>query len=130
MKKKIRTTEMNNVSLSQSLHDFEIVSIETNRKNRCVIIGLIDYSANKSLRLILNGVKIIYCAGLSMQNVILDAQIFIKQEKSEYYEFCREKLGLNDSFFEENPNLAVLYLEPSVGLELACIFSEIKLNNY
>ncbi len=118
---------MNNILSNHSLHDCEVVSISTDRRKRHVVINLIDHTGTKNIRMTLDGVHKMYCTGLSMQNVILDAQIFMKKEKSEYYDFCQETLGLSNNFFEEHPNLAVLYLEPSVGLELACIFSEISI---
>jgi hypothetical protein len=116
------------------LHDWEIKGILTDHHTQSVIIQLQFVKTNERVEtanLILKGVSHFHACEMMLQNVILDALVFETAVESNYFAYCKKVLHITNNFFNENNKVKILYLEPSVGVELACSFTEIEfqLNN-
>lgn len=110
------------------LHDWEVVGIEINKKlTDEIYLKLENLELQKKITLILRGVTKFYASDMMVQNVILDVMLYTENEESSYFKFCREKLALNSNFFNENPDKKILYIEPSVGVEVASVIESFEI---
>ena len=73
---------------------------------------------NKRATVKIDGVKRFHASGMMMQNVILDALIFESEVSCNYLDHCKKLLNLHTDTFDNNT--LVFYIEPSVGIEIAC----------
>ena len=108
------------------LHDWEIFGISINRFNKTaeIILHFPDKGSDAILRL--EGVQKFFLSGLMIQNVILDVLIFEKASNSDYFMRSCQLLRIKPSDFEQEVEQKILYVEPTVGAELACCFSHFK----
>jgi len=109
-----------------NLHDWEIKAIITDYDEQLVIIQLQFLEANGNLTL--KGVSHFHASNMMLQNVILDVLIFETAIKSNYFDYCKNVLHIGNDFFNKNKNIKILYIEPSVGVELVCSFIDIEFN--
>ena len=115
-----------NIQISD-LHDWEIFGVNINRFNKTaeVILHLPDKGSDAILRL--QGVQKFFLSGMMVQNVILDVLIFEESSNSDYFMRSCQLLKVKPSEFEQQVEHKILYIEPTVGTELACYFSHFKL---
>jgi hypothetical protein len=105
------------------LHDWEITGIHSDRGRRKVEITLLEPIQNIEALLLLNGVKRFFASGMMMQNVILDVLLFEDNTDSDYFRHCKNLLNLKETSFD---GLCLVYLEPTVGIEVACYCESIE----
>ena len=108
------------------LHDWEIRSIHIDRESKTVSIGICFPPENRDIVLKLDGVRRFYASEMMLQNVILDVQIFSSDVESAYLVHCKKVLHLKD--FPSTDGLQVIYIEPSVGIEVACYCESIEID--
>ncbi|HEW97547.1 MAG: hypothetical protein DRR16_27710 [Candidatus Parabeggiatoa sp. nov. 3] len=111
------------------LHDWEIKAILTDHNVQSVIIQLLFPETDETASITLKGVTHFQASEMMLQNVILDVLVFKSVVESDYFEHCKKVLDIRNDFFSENNNVKILYVEPSVGVELACSFTEIEFNS-
>ncbi len=111
------------------LHDWEIMAIATLQDEKKVQLDLAGPSSeNSAMKLSFSGVVRFYASGMMLQNVILDTLTFTSSDESEYFSFCKKVLNLKGSEFEPDSQLKVFYIEPSVGVEIACLCEGITID--
>lgn len=111
--------------LKPDFHDWEITGLDIDRETKEVVIKLWFPDSGEKARLFLNGVSRLSCSGVMLQNVILDFLVFEKHSESDYLKFCYKTLSIDSSVFairDTDENNKVLFVEPSVGMELACCY--------
>jgi len=111
------------------IHDWEINAILTDHNAQSVIIQLRFPETDQTASMILKGVSHFHAGNMRLQNVILDVLVFETAVESDYFEYCKKVLHIGNDFFSENNPVQILYVEPSVGVELACSFTEIEFNS-
>ena len=110
------------------LHDWEIEAILTDHNAQLVTIRLRFPETSDTASITFKGVSHFHASKMMLQNVILDVLIFETAVQSDYFEYCKKVLHISHDFFSENSQVKILYIEPSVGFELACSFTEIEFN--
>ena len=108
-----------------SLHDWEIVGVYVNRVTKKVEVVMYYPEKGSQATLEFSGVQKLFLSGLIMQNVILDVLLFDGISDSDYFLRGCELLGSSPSDIE-NTGKKLIYFEPSVGAELACLFSDFE----
>lgn len=108
------------------LHDWEIRSIDVNHEIKSLKLSLLEPVGNKNAILTCNEVKRFCATGMMLQNVILDVLIFEENIASDYFEHCKKMLNLKTVSFDSHPY--IIYIEPSVGIEVVCYCKSIKLD--
>ncbi|RFA30102.1 hypothetical protein CAI21_07835 [Alkalilimnicola ehrlichii] len=108
------------------LHDWEIVSVEVDRDGGVVSIDLCSEGRVEEGVLRFQGVKEFYLSGMRMQNVILDFVLFDTDVISEDFSRCCRLLGLDRLPVAVLHGDVMVYIEPSVGAELACRASSVS----
>lgn len=110
----------------QTLHDWEILGVNVSRFTRTAEITLYspDQDAKKVLRF--SGVQKFFLSEMMLQNVILDVILFDTVSDSDYFKRGCQLLEINASNFGKEKESMLIYVEPSVGAELACFFSEFE----
>ena len=107
----------------EKLHDWEIVNISTNLSNKLLIIEIIHPENGESKKIEFIDVFEMNISKVKLQNVILDVIIFEESCDSDYFKYCSKILNINDlTIFSE---YCLIYFEPSVGAEIACVCREI-----
>ncbi|WP_020590762.1 hypothetical protein [Kiloniella laminariae] len=111
--------------LSSSFHDWEITGLDINRENKTLAVKLWFPDTDEKVHLLLEGVSRFSCSGAMLQNVILDFLVFEKHSESNYLKYCYKVLDIDSSVFcthGSDENNKILFIEPSVGMELACCY--------
>ena len=111
-----------------NLHDWELIEIAINRSCNTINIFLHMPKTSQLKFLSLEGVIQFYLSGMAMQNVILDSQLFEGPNESDYFKYCCSILKIDTSLVTEKRK-KVIYLEPSVGAEMACCFADYKIQD-
>lgn len=106
------------------LHDWEINEVRVNHSLKTVDLYLSDPINGQRIKLYFNGVKKLYISGMMIQNVILDFLMFDGDSSSEYFNYCKEMLGIS----EVESDFFILYIEPSVGMEVVCYFHYLEVD--
>ncbi|AMX02297.1 hypothetical protein [Microbulbifer thermotolerans] len=108
------------------LHDWEIRGIDVDHDKKSLKIYLLEPVDNKNAVLVCNEVKRFFASGMMLQNVILDVLVFEENDSSDYLEYCKKMLNLKTVSFDSRS--CIMYIEPSVGIEVACYCKSINLN--
>ena len=105
------------------LHDWEIKRIEAEHESKSAKLHLYYPVTNKKAIVSIDGIKRFYASGMMLQNVILDVLIFESDSSSDYLDHCKKLLNLNTATLDKGA--VVFYIEPSVGVEIACLCSHV-----
>ncbi|MEX2964344.1 hypothetical protein [Microbulbifer sp. TYP-18] len=107
------------------LHDWEIRRIEVEHESKSAKLLLHYPVTNQNAIVNIDGIKRFFASGMMLQNVILDVLIFESYSSSDYLEHCKKLLNLNTATFDKGT--VVFYIEPSVGVEVACLCHHVDL---
>ncbi|SEB19024.1 hypothetical protein [Marinobacterium iners] len=107
------------------LHDWEIYGLDINRDDRKIIINIWFPDTGSKAQIILEGVSKFLFNGAMLQNVILDVLIFEEASSSDYFKYGCKILNIDSSFFDGKEGFKLIYIEPSVGVELSCLCKKI-----
>jgi hypothetical protein len=119
--------------LIPDLHDWEITGLDINREVKEIVIKLWFPDTDEKAQLLLEGVSRFSCSGVMLQNVILDFLVFEKNSESDYLKYCYKALNIDSSVFvirDSDENNKVLFIEPSVGMELACCYKSLTYEKF
>lgn len=107
------------------LHDYSIIGIELECDRTMIRLTLVDPKGVRVSELQVRKVERLFVDGFSLQNVVLDAKMFVEPEDSfEYRRACELlDLELSDKMLLNNSR-ALLFIEASVGAEVACLVGE------
>ncbi len=110
-------------SIFTEIHDCEVSYLKYDYLEFELILHVLNPSTMKTKKYTFEGVNKHHCSGALKQNVILDVYVFNKLEAVcneidiDYYNYCKKKLGIVN-----NNEFNLFYLEPSIGIEVACSF--------
>ena len=105
------------------LHDWEIRRVEVEHESKSAKLHLYYPVTNKKAMVNLDGIRRFHASGMMLQNVILDVLIFESDSSSNYLDHCKKLLNLNTATFDNGA--VVFYIEPSVGVEIACLCNHV-----
>jgi len=108
------------------LHDWEILGVRIDRFSRIAEITLHFPDEGRNAILRFYEVKKFFLSEMRIQNVILDMLLFDARSESDYFIRSCQLLGINPPDFDQQSGQKVLYIEPSVGVEMACCFSHFE----
>jgi len=111
----------------EKLHDWEIISVSTDLIKKMLTIEVIQPEEKLYKKINFIDVFEFYLSKMRMQNVILDVMILKKNSNSDYYDYCLKLLNIEK--LKVPSNFSLIYFEPSVGVEIACICREIVVIN-
>jgi len=118
--------ERNKVDKIPDIHDWEILGVNVNRFTHVAEICLHYPDKKNDALLRLYDVQKFFLSKMMLQNVILDVLLFETSDNSDYFTHCCQLLRIKPSEFDKNDKQNILYLEPSVGAELACSFARLE----
>lgn len=107
--------------MSVDLHDYSIVGLEICNKNG-LVIKFANPLGTEFFELVLTGIQRLYVDGFSVQNIVLDLNVFY--EKAESFDFKRACTLLEidpEAPREISGSGCVMFIEASSGAEVACL---------
>lgn len=116
------------MSYTFELHDWEITGVKVVGSERSIHLTLMSPSGTDESTLELEGVEGLYCAGMGMQNVVLDCMVLTADSLAEDLRYCYEKLKIGPEVFSGLQPRYILLVEPSAGMEFICTFESARLS--
>jgi len=110
-----------------NFHDWEIVGVSIDRNQATAEIFIVKPETHEGVSFYFEGVRKFYLSNMMIQNVILDLLIFEKASESDYFGHCCSLLDIDTLEYENLYPGKMIYIEPSVGAEIACFYEEIHI---
>lgn len=104
-----------------NFHDFSIFGIRLSQGGCNLTISMRDPQDVSACELMIENVAQLFIDGFTLQNVVLDIKVFRERVPSFEYGRACELLGLDPREFSVPPTQVMLFVEASVGAELACL---------
>ncbi len=108
------------------LHDWEIRCVEAEHESKSANLYIHHSETRRNLIIRILGIKRFYASDMMLQNVILDVLMLKPNSSSGYLEHCKNLLNLADVTFDRDD--IIFYIEPSVGVEIACLCHSVELS--
>ena len=110
-----------------NFHDWEIVGVSIDRNKATAEIFIVKPGTNEGVSFLFDGVRKFYLSNMMIQNVILDLLLFEKASDSDYFGHCCSLLDIDASEYGNLFSGKMIYIEPSVGAEIACYYEEMHI---
>lgn len=103
------------------LHDYEIVSVESDRFHKALSLVLLSPDGSEKWILEIAKVRKLFVDGMQMQNVIFELEVFTHANSSHRYLRACELLDIASDGDIDFDSVQLVMIEASVGAEIAVL---------
>ncbi len=107
---------------SLNFHDFEVISMQACAESMRLSIRLAEPDTGSEIEIQLKGVSHLHIGNWSVQNVVMNAYVFDGTSREDTFGRACELLDVDPSKLEGR---RLLYLDPSIGAEIAAMTLEV-----